>query len=171
MTPVGCVLVAYGSRNDATAEIADWIGEALHSEGFGVEVRPAAAVRDLSPYDAVVLGSALYANRWRWSAVRFARRHRDGLLHRPVWLFSSGPLDFSASRTDLPPPKSVARVAENLDARGHITFGGRLVRGTHGFVARQILKQDRRGDFRDPERVRRWGQGIAHELKRAQTTR
>lgn len=87
------VLVAYGSRRGSTAEIARWIGDVLHGLGLEAEVAEAATVRDVTAYDAVVLGGALYAGRWHKDARRFARRHATALSGRPVWLFSSGRLD------------------------------------------------------------------------------
>ncbi|TJZ99570.1 flavodoxin domain-containing protein [Actinacidiphila oryziradicis] len=160
------VLVAYGTKNGSTAEIAEWIGEELREQHIEVDVRPAADVHGLGlgPYDAVVLGAGLYAGRWQRDAVRFARRHRQALTRCPVWLFSSGPLDPSATERDLPAAPSVARIVTRLDARGHATFGGRLAEGAQGFVARQILKQGKGDDFRDCEQIRTWAHGIAARL-------
>ncbi|TQK50020.1 menaquinone-dependent protoporphyrinogen oxidase [Streptomyces sp. SLBN-118] len=158
------VLVAYGTKNGSTAEIAGVIADALEGEGLRSEARPAAEVRDVPEYDAVVLGGALYAGRWHRDAVRFARRHEHALAERPVWLFSSGPLDASAGERDIPPVRGAARAATLLDAREHVTFGGRLEEGARGFVARMIVKQGRGGDFRDMERIRAWARGIAKEI-------
>ncbi|SEE08185.1 hypothetical protein SAMN05216489_05442 [Streptomyces sp. 3213] len=45
----------------------------------------------------------------RGDAVRFARRHRAALLDRAVRLFSSGPLDASADKRDIPPVRGAGR--------------------------------------------------------------
>ncbi|MEU4498563.1 flavodoxin domain-containing protein [Streptomyces sp. NPDC023998] len=160
------VLVAYGTKNGSTAEIADVVADALKEAGLRSEARPAAAARDVTEYDAVVLGGALYAGRWHRDAVRFARRHEHALAERPVWLFSSGPLDASAGERDIPPVPGAARAATRLDAREHVTFGGRLEEGARGFIARMIVKQGRGGDFRDMERIRAWARGIAKEISK-----
>lgn len=96
-------LVAYGSKNGSTAEIARWIASVLRDNGIDADARSAHEIQDVGPYDAVVLGGALYAGRWHRDARRFARRHHRELAARPVWLFSSGPLDPSASERDIPP--------------------------------------------------------------------
>ncbi|MGP3948970.1 flavodoxin domain-containing protein [Streptomyces sp. 7N604] len=158
------VLVAYGTKSGSTAEIAEWIGESLRESGLDTEVRSAAEVRDLEGYDVVVLGGGLYAGRWQRDATRFARRHHKALATRPVWLFSSGPLDSSANERDIPPARGVARIVKRLDAREHITFGGRLQEGAKGWIARQIVRSGKGGDFRDPERIRAWARGIAVEI-------
>ncbi|EPH46492.1 flavodoxin domain-containing protein [Streptomyces aurantiacus] len=160
----GTVLVAYGSTYGSTAELARAVGAVLGGAGLATEVRAAGEVRDVSAYDAVVLGGALYAGRWQRDARRFARRHRRALSRRPLWLFSSGPLDSSASQRDLPPSPSVRRVARRLDARGHVTFGGRLDERARGRIARMIVQSGKGGDFRDFEAVSAWADGIASEL-------
>ncbi|MGA5895837.1 flavodoxin domain-containing protein [Streptomyces venetus] len=161
----GKVLVAYGSTNGSTAEIADHVGEVLAKEGLDVDVRPASDVADLASYDAVVLGGALYGGRWQRDARRFARRHRKALAERPVWLFSSGPLDPSASERNIPPAPGVRRVMYHVDPRGHVTFGGRLEGDVKGRIARMIVTSGRGGDFRDFERIGTWAAMVARDLQ------
>ena len=85
------VLVAYASKYGATAEIAEKIGQVLDQEGLVAEVLPADRVGDLAPYQAVVLGSAVYIGQWRKEAATFLEANAKQLAERPVWLFSSGP--------------------------------------------------------------------------------
>ncbi|WP_351224544.1 flavodoxin domain-containing protein [Streptomyces sp. NPDC002133] len=157
-------LVAYGTRNGSTAEIARFIGSVLRDEGLRVDVRPAAEVGDVGPYDVVVLGGALYAGRWHRDARRFARRHRHALAERRVWLFSSGPLDPSASEREIAPVPGARRAERRLGAEEHATFGGRLQEGARGRIARMILEQGRGGDFRDFHRIAEWAERIAADL-------
>lgn len=158
------VLVTYGTKNGSTAEIAEWIGDALRQYGIQADVRNATEVRDIDPYDAVVLGGALYAGRWHREARRFVRRHDRVLVDRPVWLFSSGPLDASANERNVPAAPGVHRIAVRLDVREHTTFGGRLQEGAKGWIAGRILASGKGGDYRDPERIRAWARDIAAEL-------
>lgn len=97
------VLVAYGTTNGSTARIAETIAEVLRKEGMPAEAVPARSVTDVSSYDAVVVGGGLYAGRWHKDARRFVRRHGRELAERPLWLFSSGPLDASASERNIRP--------------------------------------------------------------------
>ncbi|MFC4495675.1 flavodoxin domain-containing protein [Streptomyces ovatisporus] len=158
------VLVAYSSKNQSTAEIASWIGAGLREQGLRADVAATEDVTDLSHYDAVVLGSAVYVGRWRRSATSFARRHHHRLLRVPVWLFSSGPLDPSATEGELPPTPGVARLAKRLGAEEHRTFGGRLTDGAGGFLAGQMLREKMGGDFRNQQEVRAWSGDIASRL-------
>jgi menaquinone-dependent protoporphyrinogen oxidase len=159
------VLVAYGTRNGSTAGIADMIALALHEQGIHPEVRAASQVRDVAGYDAVVLGGALYAGRWHRHARQFARRHAAALRGRPVWLFSSGPLDGSADRGEIPPVPQAGRALRRLGARAHVTFGGRLTGQAKGYVARAMVRNGNGGDFRNPDRITTWAREIAAQLR------
>ncbi|WP_329092633.1 flavodoxin domain-containing protein [Actinomadura citrea] len=158
------VLVAYASERGGTAEIAEWVGAALRESGVEADVRPAGEVPSLDGYDAVVVGGALYVGRWHREARRFVRHHADGLAHRPVWLFSSGPLDGSAQERTIDPVPGVAKFARRVHARGHATFGGRLAPDARGFMAAKIARTAS-GDFRDRDRVGDWAAGIARDLR------
>ena len=53
------ILVTYASRTGTTAGVAEAIGKTLAESGAEVDVRAVADVKDLTPYDAVVAGSAI----------------------------------------------------------------------------------------------------------------
>lgn len=158
------LLIAYGSKHGATQGIAEELGEELRSKGVDAVVIPADRVSDVSDYDGVILGGAVYAGRWHVEARRCARRHAAELRKRSVWLFSSGPVDDSAERRDIPPVRGVARWMQRLGAREHITFGGALTEHTPGLIAHSMVRHGKGGDFRNPERIRRWADHIASQL-------
>ncbi|MEU4617755.1 flavodoxin domain-containing protein [Streptomyces umbrinus] len=158
------VLVAYGTTNGSTARIAETVADVLRKEGLTVEALPARSVDSVEAYDAVVVGGGLYAGRWHRDARRFVRRHRRALTGRPMWFFSSGPLDATASERDIPPVPGVHRAMARLDAKGHITFGGCLEEGAKGRIARMIVSSGKGGDFRDFEQIEAWATGIAAQL-------
>jgi menaquinone-dependent protoporphyrinogen oxidase len=157
------VLLVYGTERAGTSGIAEIIGDTLAAAGIEADVRPAEHRVDVARYDAVIVGGALYAGRWHRYARRFVKRHLRRLRERPVWLFSSGPLDDSAAVTDIPPVSQVDRLMADIGARGHITFGGRLEPSPAGFVAARMART-RAGDWRDPDRIRGWATGVAAEL-------
>jgi len=158
------VLVAYGTTNGSTEQIAEAVAEVLCKHGLTAWARPARSVGSVADYGAVVLGGGLYAGRWHKDARRFVRRHRRALAERPLWLFSSGPLDASASERDIPPVPGVKRIMERLDAKGHVTFGGRLEEGAEGWFARMIVRNGKGGDFRDFPRIEEWAAQVADAL-------
>ncbi|MFD3732061.1 flavodoxin domain-containing protein [Streptomyces sp. NPDC058632] len=161
----GTVLVTHGSTNGSTARIAETVAGVLRREGgLAVEVLPARSVGSVASYGAVVAGGGLYAGHWHKDARRFLHHHRHELAERPLWLFSSGPLDASASERDVEPVPGVRKAMAPLDARGHITFGGCLEEGAKGWVARMILRNGKGGDFRDFTAVEAWAADVADEL-------
>ncbi|WAL99645.1 flavodoxin domain-containing protein [Streptomyces sp. Je 1-369] len=155
------VLVAYGTTNGSTARIAEAIADVLRRNGLDADALPAGSVADVDSYDAVVLGGALYADRWHKDARRFARRHRRALATRPLWLFSSGPLDAAAAQHEIPPVRGAKAVLFRFDAEEHRTFGGCLEEGAKGFIARKIVAAGKGGDFRDFAQIEAWAQRIA----------
>ena len=85
------ILVTYASKYGATQEIAEKIGDVLRQAGLQADVLPVDGIRDLTPYQAVILGSAVYIGKWPKEAVAFLQTNEKILADRPVWLFSSGP--------------------------------------------------------------------------------
>jgi menaquinone-dependent protoporphyrinogen oxidase len=158
------VLVTYGSKRGGTEGLAQMVAKALRGSGHEAEVRRAEEIDGLEAWDAVVVGGALYAARWHRAARRFVQRHVDELREMPVWFFSSGPLDDSATQGEIAPTRQVSRLMEQVNARGHVTFGGRLEANAQGFVAQAMAKNGRVGDWRDEEDVSAWAHGVASEL-------
>jgi menaquinone-dependent protoporphyrinogen oxidase len=158
------VLVTFGSSHGGTEGLAQMVAAGLREDGMAVDVLPAGKVRQLVGYDAVIVGGALYVFRWHRAARRFAKRHAAELRQRPTYFFSSGPLDDSAARADIPPVKGVQALMERTGARGHITFGGRLLPDAKGFPATAMAKKQA-GDWRDPAQVRQWTQTVAAQLR------
>lgn len=160
------VLVTYGTKRGGTEGIAHWIGGTLEKHGFEVTVAEAGRVRDAKRFDAAVIGGALYANRWQRDARRFVLCNVAALRHMPVWFFSSGPLDESTERTEIPPPPEVSVLMERIGALGHVTFGGRLGANAQGFPASAVAREHH-GDYRNPERIRAWAENLAEALPHA----
>jgi menaquinone-dependent protoporphyrinogen oxidase len=156
-------LVTYGSKMGGTAGLADMVAAALRTRGVEADLVPAAEAGSISSYDLVVVGGALYANRWHRDARRFVARHAAELRMVPVWLFSSGPLGDTERPADIPAVRQVKALSRRIGARGHVTFGGCLRPDAPGFIARRMART-LGGDWRDPAAVDRWVGGIVAEL-------
>ncbi|WP_369045480.1 flavodoxin domain-containing protein [Sinomonas sp. P10A9] len=173
------ILVAYASKHGATAGIAERIGSTLNAAGLSATVKPVEEVDDVTPYDAVVLGSAAYMYHWMREATAFAKRHQSELAERPVWLFSSGPVGEETvdkegrDILESSEPKEFEKFADLLHVRdGRVFFGawdpsappvGLAERAmSHLPAAKGALPA---GDFRDWADIEAWAQTIANELK------
>jgi len=160
------ILVTTATKMGSTAEIGEQIAERLRAAGLLVDAFPAHEIRSLTPYRAVVLGSATYAMRWRREAVAFLRRFERDLGERDLWLFQSGPLDHSAEEDTFPLPGRVEARLSRVRFRGHATFGGRIDPGrAKGFIAASMAKKLGEQDFRNFEQIRSWADQIARELQ------
>ena len=159
------VLVAVASKYGATAElgqaIADTLAEAAVDTTFArLEHNPPA-----DGYDAVVVGSAVYAGHWLKAAREWVERNGQQLAAVPVWLFSSGPVG------DPPMPGeetlNLAEISASTGALGHGYFSGKLERSGLKFTDKAIAAALRvpDGDFRDFDAVRVWADGIAQTLR------
>jgi menaquinone-dependent protoporphyrinogen oxidase len=157
------VLVVYGSKRGGTAGLATMIGGALEDAGVITDVAPARSVRSMNGYDVVIVGGALYMSRWHRDARRFVRRHATELSTRPVWLFSSGPLDDSAAQGEIEPVAQALEAMRQCHARGHKTFGGRLSPNARGFPASAMAKKNS-GDWRDATQVTMWVNDLVGQL-------
>jgi menaquinone-dependent protoporphyrinogen oxidase len=164
------VLVAFASKNGATAEIAAAIADRLRASGLDVDCREAADVTSLDPYDAVVLGSAVYMKRWRVGARRFLRRHAKALARRPLWVFSSGPVgDPAGDNAAWAEPGRTIRRVEAIGAHEHVVFAGRVPVDGQGPFDRRMA-EDTPPEFRDRRdwhAIRTWADGIASQLRAA----
>ncbi len=157
------VLVTYGSKLGSTVDIAETIAQQLNHDGIDTSVAPAREFVDPASFDAVVIGGALYAGRWVKESRRYIKRYGEDLRSKPVWLFSSGPLDGSAAEQEIPPTWHVKAAMKESGARGHATFGGRLDSDAKGLMAGGMAKTNA-GDWRDPGQITEWAAAIAQEL-------
>lgn len=160
------VLVTVASRHGATAEIGATLARVIGESGAGLVTVavPVEQQPDPGHFDAVVLGSAVYAGRWLESARQYGATHAGALRTRPTWLFSSGPI----GEPPFPPdePYDVAPLVELTGARGQAVFPGRLDTARLSFGERAMVTAMRApvGDFRDWAAVRSWGGEIARAV-------
>lgn len=166
------ILVAAASKHGSTWEIARGIGDTLAVWGLHVDVAHVEDVDDLSKYDGVVLGSAVYAGRWFKPARTFVKEHVTELSRLPVWLFSSGPLGFppkpvESESVDIRPIVKLIRIKE------HRVFAGRLKKHRLDLAEKAITSvvHAPQGDFRNWEEIHAWAAGVAQTLKRQNTER
>ena len=163
-------LVTYASNTGWTVGVAEAIGKTLAENGAKVDVLPMRDVKDLSPYDAVVAGSAV--NGWAWlpEAMQFVRRHQAELKRKPFAAFlvcmtltmKSGEQYRGHVSSWLDPVRTLVRpvseglFAGGLDIRKIPSFSDRLK-----FRLSVLFGVWKEGDHRDWDAIRKW----AEELK------
>ncbi len=165
------ILIAVASRHEATREVGERIGAVLAAElpGAEVDVRDPAEVHTVDPYDAVVLGSAVYMGRWLPAARELLDRAAADLERRPLWLFSSGPIDGGPPAAGPAANATTGALAEGgplrhaAGAREHRVFTGRLERSRLTRWEKAVVGALRvpDSDGRDWGEVAAWAREIA----------
>ncbi|RJR21956.1 MAG: hypothetical protein C4582_07195 [Desulfobacteraceae bacterium] len=82
------VLVAYASKSGSTREAAEAVGRVLQESGLEVEVYPVAQIKNVDPYQAVIIGSAVRVGRLLPEALKFAEKHAGELAHKKTAYFT-----------------------------------------------------------------------------------
>jgi menaquinone-dependent protoporphyrinogen oxidase len=164
------ILVTYASNTGWTVGVAEAIGKTLAENGAKVDVLPMRDVNDLSPYDAVVAGSAVNGGAWLPEAMQFVRAHQAELKRKPFASFlvcmtltmKSGEQYLSHVSSWLDPVRTLVRpvseglFAGGLDIRKIPSFSDRLK-----FRLSVLFGVWKEGDHRDWDAIRKW----AVELK------
>lgn len=163
------VLVAYASKHGATADIAAKIGETLHHKGLQADVLSIADVSTLAPYQAVILGSGVYAGQWLKEASSFLVRNEQALVQIPTWIFSSGPTgegDPLKLVKGWRLPETLLEHVEHIHPRDVVVFHGEIDTSELNFGEKLIVKGVRApvGDFRDWAAITQWAFGVAETL-------
>lgn len=170
------ILVTYASKYGATKEIAERIGDVLNQTGLQVDVFPIDGRRDLTSYQAVILGSAVYIGKWQKEAVAFVQIHEKALSERPVWLFSSGPTG-DGDPVELVEgwrlPAELQPVVNRIRPRDIAVFHGYINPDKLNFIENWAIKSLVKkpiGDFRDWDSIVTWATTISSSLLNAEPT-
>lgn len=167
------ILVTYATCTGATRGVADAIGRTLAEGGADVDVLPMQAVTDLSPYCAVVAGSAIQNKQWLSEAMQFVRAHRAELARKPFAAFlvcmtlamrngeryRPSVAEFLAPVRALVKPVSEGLFAGALDIAKVPTLRDRLM-----FRLSVWFGVWSEGDHRDWNAIRAWAEGLRSKL-------
>lgn len=164
------ILVAVGSRHGSTRELGAAVAQVLTDGGHRVDLVDPEDVPGVGGYDAVVLGSAVYADRICAGVRDLLARQGGQLAVRPTWLFWSGPLD--GSDPAVPPPE-VQDAGERVRAVQVRGFPGRLRAGSLDLAERSLVAglPAEEDDLRDFDEVDRWAASVAEHLDRLPAVR
>jgi menaquinone-dependent protoporphyrinogen oxidase len=166
------ILVTYASRLGSTVGVAEAIASTLAESGMAVDILPIPDVRDLSPYQAVVIGSAIRDRQWLPEAVQFVQNHQRILAQKPCAIFAvcmtlamkntqyhAAVKDWLAPVSRLVKPVSEGYFAGVLNIGKIPSLGDRLK-----FRISVALGVWSEGDHRDWNAIRAWAESLAHLL-------
>jgi menaquinone-dependent protoporphyrinogen oxidase len=168
------ILVTYATRGGSTLGVAEEIGHTLAQAGAKVEVRPMQAVTDLTPYSAVVAGSAIQDKKWLPEAMQFMKMHQPALKQKPFaaflvcmtlalnndeWREQARVEDWLNPVRALVPPVSEGLFAGALDVSAIPSFGDRLK-----FRVSVLSGVWSEGDHRDWDAIHAWASELSESL-------
>jgi menaquinone-dependent protoporphyrinogen oxidase len=150
------VLVAYATKHGSTREVAADVARVLRQAGFEVEINPAREVKSVDPYQAVVLGGALYMGRLHKDARKLLARGE--LASLPLAVFAMGPKstepqELAASGAQL---KRALGAVPEIEPLATAVFGGVMK-----FGKKKML------DARDWNAIQAWAEDVARKLSAA----
>ena len=159
------ILVAYGTAAGSTGEVAQAVGEELESGGAEVTVAPVETVKDISTYDAVILGSAVRAFRILTKTRRFLRQHKRALGTIPVAYFLVCLTMAEETPENIQKAKNFAkpmlRTAEPVSLG---LFGGCIDHDKLTGLIAQPIKSIPEQDNRDWVKIRSWAKNTLPKL-------
>ena len=163
------ILVTYASRAGSTAGVAEAVADTLIEGGAEVDLLPMQDVTNVSPYRAVVAGSAIQGQKWLPEAMQFLRTFQAQLAQRPFAAFSvcmtlamrngeqyrSSVVEWLAPVRTLARPVSEGHFAGVLDISKIPSFGDKLK-----FRLSVLFGVWSEGDHRDWDAIREWAAGL-----------
>jgi menaquinone-dependent protoporphyrinogen oxidase len=166
------ILVAHASRAGSTAEVAETIGEVLRESGSDVDVRSVKDLHSVAGYDALVLGTAIWAGKPLPEMLKFAAAQQDAFAQKPVAYF----ILCDTLKEDTPGNREIARryLEPLLKVRQSVSLGlfagardfSKLHPLLRWFFTRVIRLPE--GDWRDWEQIRSWATELAPRLAAVQ---
>ena len=167
------VLVAYGTKYGSTAEIATRIGLRLTSAGFDTDILYANLDIDLAKYDAIIVGSPMYAGKWLPEPALMIVVNRERIQYTPIALFSVGMIDIKhpgklRDEHDAWIDETFIQEDVTLNIVASATFNGEYWRRNFPVWMRiidSIVRITPEGDFRNWGEIDTWADETADTFK------
>jgi menaquinone-dependent protoporphyrinogen oxidase len=170
------ILICYGTRYGATAEIAERIAQTLRERDSSVDLfnLKTESPSQIDQCDLIIIGSGIAAGKWTKEPLKWMKKHQDMLSQKKVALFVSCAYAVVAEKQDEARTKYLEEIAEKYlknppESLG--LFGGVIDFSKYNFVVRRLMnvmaKAHRSGDepltyldFRDWKQIEEWARLI-----------
>ena len=158
------MLIAYGSWAESTKEVAAKMAEFIQNEkNIEVEVLAAKDVKEISSYQAVIIGSSVRAGMFHSSIAKFIKKFRKELSNKPCAFFISCLTmkeDCEANRETASAymEKLYSKVPEFKPLQLGL-FGGAVNYDKLPFLFKKMFEKSEEmaeGDFRDWNKINQW---------------
>ncbi|OUD14131.1 flavodoxin domain-containing protein [Thioflexithrix psekupsensis] len=161
------ILLTYASRGGSTQGVAHAIGAELVKQGLTLDIRYLLDVKDIKPYDVVIIGAPIRMGHWLSEAQQFLTVHQNVLKNKKVALF----VVCMTLHEDTPENRAkvlgmmqpTLALVDSIDTG---LFAGAMRPTKLKFFWRLLARITHvpEGDFRDYEIIRAWARGLASKL-------
>lgn len=129
-------LIAYSSKYGCTEQCAEKLAKKLSGASHLYNIKTNEAL-DLSQYDKVIIGSAVYIGRIQKEAAEFCTKNLEQLKSKKLGLFICGSQEGDALKQELEAayPNELKSIASILDC-----FGGAYQFSRMSFMEKTIVK-------------------------------
>ena len=159
------ILLAYGTAAGSTAEVAQAIGDKMGEGGAQVDVKPVESVKDISGYDAVVVGTAVRMFHILGKTRRFLRKHRKALQAVPVAYFLVCLTMGEETQDNI--TKATNFAEQMVETKAPVSlglFGGCIIHENLNDVFGRSMKSVPEQDHRDWEKIHSWARETLPKL-------
>jgi menaquinone-dependent protoporphyrinogen oxidase len=168
------ILVTYATCTGSTKGVAEVIAKTLTESGLSIDLLSMQDVKDLTAYQAVIVGSAIQDRQWLPEAIQFLQTHRSTLAQKRVAIFTlcmtlamkNGEkyrpdiMEWLAPVRRLVNPVSEGLFAGVLDISKISSFSDRLK-----FRLSVLFGVWSEGDHRDWDAIQTWGNELPSKIK------
>lgn len=168
------LLLAYNTRSGSTKEIALKIAETIKATGLEVDLMHVSEISSVSVYDAVIVGSPIFYDKWPRLTVGFVKKFESELQKIPTAFFFSCMTLSSKEKSAISAAQKYAdEIARTSDAVSPIDvkgFAGAVFFDKLPFYLRiplgiiLMLKGAKQGDYRDWSDIESWAKTMAERL-------
>ena len=157
------ILVTYATRTGSTVDVAVEIGREMRKLGSTVHIMPMDEVKDITGYDAVVIGSPIRVGKWLPEAVRFVKKHSDELrrVHTALFTVCMTLFEDTPENRDLV-NSYIEPLYEYVKPVAVGAFAGAVKPDNMNVLERFVMRMVKApvGDFRDWEAIHTWATDV-----------
>jgi menaquinone-dependent protoporphyrinogen oxidase len=151
------ILVAYGTASGSTAEVAQAVAEEMSKGGVQVNIQPVESVKDISAYDAVVVGTAVRMFKILGKTKRFLRRHKKALQNIPTAYFLVCLTMGEETPENIQQATKYANpMIETKEPVSLGLFGGCIIHENMTDIFGKTMRSLPEQDHRDWDKIRQW---------------
>jgi len=153
------VLVIYASEAGSTEEVAIFIKDLILEADYEVDLCKVDAVKDITEYDVIMIGSPIYVGKWKKEASNFVENNAEQLQSKKVFYFLTCMNLTSTDQEKLDQvPQFLTYERGLVEPISEGRFAGVINPKKLSFFKRMMIKLVKapEGDFRDWEEIANW---------------